>query len=273
LPLEDALAHARLTAGDRVMATIGGRTFELCLHGGADGRWLCARDVHDRERAETSELAAARVRLLGRLSGSIVHDLNNLLGSAMGLASVLVPATEHAADRRLLDELQRGAQRCATMAGALARLLKVGPRQWQQVVVADLVAEAIGVARRVAVLQNVDLVPSIAVDLPLVHLVAAEATQVLLQGWMAVLARLPRRLLVTVTAHRQAIGGGRERDCVRVRCVAEGCQQRPADASAPASEWQLPAALVMGRAGGELTVAATADTATIDYVWPAATSA
>ncbi|MBL8730295.1 MAG: hypothetical protein JNM25_17895 [Planctomycetes bacterium] len=271
LPL-DATAQQRLAAGERVPAMFGGRAFELCLHEAGGGRWLCARDVHDRERAETSELAAARVRLLGRLAGSVVHDLNNLLGSAMGLAAMLVPATKDPADRQLLEELQRGSQRSATMASALARLLKATPRQWQQVAVTDLVAEALSVCKRIATQHDVEVVPSMATDLPPIRVVAAEATQVLLQGLVAALGRAPGRLHVQAAREPIAIAGGRPRTCVRVRFAAEACRRPVADPREPAAEWQARAALVLARAGGELTVAASADAATIAYVWPAVRS-
>lgn len=267
LPL-DAGARALLAAGDRITALIGGQPFELGLHG-TDRRWLLARDVGDRERAEASELAATRVRLLGRLAASIVHDFNNLLGSAMGLASMLVSNTSDPGERRLLEELQAGSQRSATLARGLARLLQVAPRQWRQTAAGDLVDEALAVVRRIATMQSVPIETRVAAGLPPIRVVADEVLQLLLHSLIAVLGRRPRRVFVDVTLQRRVLGAGRERACVGVRVLAEGCESPFDQEAAPGDAWQPKGALAMSRMGGELAVAATADQTTIDYVWPA----
>ncbi len=272
LPL-DAAVRAQLDAGAVACTTIDGRTFELRLHGAGERRWLCALDVGDCEHRVASELAAARSRLLGQLAGSIVHDLNNLLGSALGLASLLTPMATDPADRRLLDELQAGAQRGATLARAVARLLKVGPRQWQQVAVTGLVDEALAIAGRAAMARNVELAVTVAEGLPTIRVVATEAAQMLLHGLVALIDAAPLRVAVDVSAQRHAVGGGRERACVRVRLAAEGCRRGFGSGEAAPLDWQALAALALRRAGGELTIDTAADAATIDYVWPAAASA
>jgi signal transduction histidine kinase len=268
LPI-DAAAQAQLQAGDAVCASLGGREWELRLHGTGERRWLCARDIDDRQRAETMAMAAARVRLLGRVAGSIVHDLNNLLGSAMGLASLLGPLASDPTDQRLIEEMQRGVQRGADLARALARMLKAMPRQWVVAAPGKLVEEAMVVSVRAAGAQGVELTSAVAEQLPSVRVVAAEVTQALLHGILALVDTSPRRIVVEARAERRAVADGRERTCAVVRLVATGCARAIRADAASSSDWQTSATLLQRRAGGDLVVASSAHTCTIDYVWPA----
>lgn len=270
LPLDDA-QRALLDGGAAAALVVAGGEHELSLHGSGEQRWLCAREVDGLGGGVASTLAAARARQLGRLAGTIAHDLNNLLGSAMGLASLLAPVLTDAADRRLLDEMQTGAQRGATMARALARLLKLGPRQRRVVSVGDLVDEVVAICTRVANLRRVEFAVHLAEPLPPIRVVAAEATQAVLHGTVALLEAVPQRVDVTAERLRHAPGGGRERDCVRVRVRAGHCTQAVGSGDATPADWQAMARLAMRAAGGDLLTTTSAAGSVIDYVWPAVT--
>lgn len=266
LPL-DAAQRGRLEAGEPVALALHGGEHELQLVGSGDGRWLCAHPVG--EGGGSSRLAAARARHLGRLAGAIAHELNNLLGSAMGLASLLAPVVSTAADRQLVDELQRGAQRGGTLARALARLLKVGPRQRQAVPLSTLVDEMIAVCNRSAHMRQVELAVHVAASLPRIRVVAAEAVQAMMHGKIALLDAGARRVVVTADALTLPLGGGRERECVRVRVRGEDCAQPVGSGDATPVDWFMMAQLAMRSVGGDVAIVATPDGSAIDYVWPA----
>lgn len=269
----DAADRARLDTGAAVVVAVGGRPFELVLHGDTAARWCVARDVAARERVEAVELAAARLRLLAGQAASIVHDFNNLLGSTVGLASLLVTNTANADERRLLEELQRGSQRTATLVRGLARLLQLTPRRWQTVPVTDLVDEATALVRRIAVMQSTAWETTGATQLPPIRVVPAEVSQQLVQGFVTALDRRPQRVVVDATTLPLALAGGRQRPCVRVRVAATDCALADGFEAAEGVSWHPLAALVMARMGGALDVTATAGELTIDYVWPAAGTA
>jgi signal transduction histidine kinase len=262
----DADQLLQLVAGERLQVVAAGREHELCCVAHGDRRWLVARAIDGAERAAAAEFAAARVRQLGDLAASIAHDLNNLLGSAMGLASVLEASTTDAAERRLIGELQRGAARGATMTRGLARMLKVGPRQRVVVAAADLVDEVLALGHRSASQHQAEFTVRAAADLPGIRVVAAEATQALLHGIVALIEAGGRRIAVEADAIDVAVAGGRERRCLRVR-VSAACPPPPAT-STPAA-WQAMATLALRRMGGDFVAAVDAGGCRFDYVWPA----
>jgi signal transduction histidine kinase len=269
LPLAEP-QRRELEAGATVTMAAAGREHELSLHGSGARRWLCAREVEGpADGGDASTLAAARVRQLGRLAATIAHELNNLLGSAMGLASLLAPTMTEAADRRLLDEMQRGAQRGATLARGLARQLKVGPRQRVAAPVGTLIDEATAICGRAATMRQVELLVHVAAALPPIRVVVVEAVQALLHGIIALLDAAPQRVVVAAEPLRCAIGGGRQRDCVRVRVQADGCRQPVGNGDATPADWQAMAQLAMRTVGGELATSSNADSHVLDYVWPA----
>ncbi|MBX3464702.1 MAG: hypothetical protein KF830_16150 [Planctomycetes bacterium] len=258
--------RARLAGGAPVTVHAEDRTCVVRCAAAHGTTWVVAQ-APDSDTVPAA-LAAARVRALGELAGSLAHELNNLFGAAMGTAAMLEANAADAADRRLAGELQRGAARGAVVARTLVRLLVATPRQRRDIAAAELVEGAVALCARAAAQKGVELRVAVAADLPPVRCLVDEASQALVQGLLGLLAQGARRLAVEVAACVAAAGGGRARPCVRVRIAAEAVA--PATATPGLDGWRDLAALVLRRAGGDLVVAATPTGCQVDYLWPVA---
>ncbi|SDC78220.1 hybrid sensor histidine kinase/response regulator [Belnapia rosea] len=102
-------------------------TSEL-LAGG--GRLLRVLDHGEGDRAEVPAVNASRLEMLGRLTGGIVHDVNNLLGIIRGAAEAVrtlgLPPAGEAEVKGIEDAARRGAVLIAELL-ALVRPQKAAP--------------------------------------------------------------------------------------------------------------------------------------------------
>jgi two-component system cell cycle sensor histidine kinase/response regulator CckA len=74
------------------------------------------RDITDRRRLEEQFRQAQKMDAIGRLSGGMAHDFNNILGVIIGYAEVLQENTgESDPDRGCIDEILRAGHRAASL--------------------------------------------------------------------------------------------------------------------------------------------------------------
>ncbi|MEO6593704.1 MAG: hypothetical protein ABIP94_03005 [Planctomycetota bacterium] len=278
-------AEERLAAGEPVLLSVLGKYYELRRAAAARGTWLLARDVTHRERAAAALLELARGRSLAAAASAIVHDLTNLLGAGLGLASALRQSQRTATDQRILDDLQRGTQHAATLSRALVHQLE---QEVPRAVVAasSVVDEAIAVIGKSAIRNGVALTVHQAPDLPSIRVVANEAVQTLREALMFLLESKSKGVSVDVAAVHMAVAGTRVRRCVRARleatvgdakCLAEA--KRIAaftpgllgllGGSTPQVAGLTAALLALRRVGGDLHIDITDDRLRVDCIWPA----
>lgn len=237
-----------------------------------------------RQRALTTQLAAARVRALGGLANAIAHDLANLLGAGIGLAELLRPHARDAADGGSLDELVRGARQGAILGRALARLLAADPGRREVTAIGALVDEVVALAGKSALRRAVALSVAKLAD-PAVRVAGAEVVQALLAFVAFGIDRGARRIAITVDAGERAIAGGRVRPVALVAVAAEPLpaavvhdavrtMQGGADmlaASRRCEEVDAPlvqAVLAIACGGGETRAAADAEGLRCMAAWP-----
>lgn len=76
---------------------------------------LIESDVTERKKLESDLLRAQRMESIGMLAGGVAHDLNNALAPILMATELLESIVADAAQRRLIEMIQVGAQRGADM--------------------------------------------------------------------------------------------------------------------------------------------------------------
>ncbi|MBL8753934.1 MAG: HAMP domain-containing histidine kinase [Planctomycetes bacterium] len=282
----DADAVARLYAGEVVEHDCGGRRWRLGSHRGADGSvWVTLEDTTSAHRADSATFELARLRAMARVAATLVHDFNNLLNSAIGLAAQAEMSVSDPVQRGLVRELGGATQQGAQLARTLARLLARGTGECATVAAKQLLDEAVTVSAKAAAHRSVRLVVANPTDTPVVRTVVAEVVQALWQVLLELVDRGPRRIDIALAAVAIAVGGGRPRPCVRFRFVAAGLTAEAIDelmrlgnvtagvlpllGTSPTGSGLVVAALVATRQGGELLVQRLGDDLQLDFVLPA----
>lgn len=280
----DAADEARLRAGEAVEVDRRGRHWRLraCVADGAT--WLLAAETTAARRAASATAELARLRLLGRSAGVLVHDFNNMLNAAIGLAATLRPLATDPTDAQLLQDMTTGTQRGAQLLRSVARMLARSPRERARTPLAPAVAEAVALAEKALLQRGVrpQVVPVPDAD---VRCEPTECVQAIWHGLIALAELAPKSARVEVDVVDAPIGDGRPRRCVRLRIVAAvaheaataatvrllaGSEGLIAAIGSPAMSAGLAAALFVQRhLGGDLTASAEDGTLTLAYLWPA----
>jgi len=285
LPLDDDQQSA-LLSGQEVVFSAATTTWALSLVEQEEGRWLLARDVTDRERYQAGSLASARCRRLGANAASLAHDLSNQFSATLALSSSLSFAVANESDRQTIAELEAGTKVGMRMVRSLARML-VGRGEQAEVFEAGAILEdALSLVRKNMSLSAIDLEDEVADGLPQLRVVHVEVVQAVMQGLLVLQMLTPSKVRCLMSCEQVAVGGGRERRCVVLRCYADGVGGPDADAVVAVvqdqeGKWdqvrQRPedfeslALCVFGqqRLGGELKAMIEGDSLRLDYVWPA----
>ena len=76
---------------------------------------LLVRDVTEKKKLETQSLRAQRLQSIGTLAGGMAHDLNNVLTPVLVAAQVLRTRLADESSLRLIDALEKSAQRGAAI--------------------------------------------------------------------------------------------------------------------------------------------------------------
>jgi signal transduction histidine kinase len=281
----DTGREVELRVGDVVHVRVHDKSWQLRIVREPDADWLVVTDVTVAERATASVVELCRLRALAAAATGVVHDLNNLLNAALGLASQLEPHVRDAADRRIVRELASGTRQGAQLLRAVARSLSRPPRDRVSVDAASLVEEAMALAAKAAATHGVQ----VAIEAPaapvVARTVAAEAVQVLWHGAMLALERGPRRLAIAIDRAREPLGAARTREwarvCMRATGIASGAVAEvvalaaggegllASCARSPVAAGFAAAVFVQRRLGGDLAVRGQVDGIELEYRWPA----
>lgn len=111
---------------------------------------VCLENITGRKQLQAQLLQAQKMEAIGQLAGGVAHDFNNILAATMMNLSLLKSAhTTSAEAQLLLRELERGAERAASLT---RQLLLFGRRQMmqnQRLNLNDIVGQMLTLMRRV----------------------------------------------------------------------------------------------------------------------------
>jgi PAS domain S-box-containing protein len=175
------------------------------------GRHLSVlRDVTEKRRLEDAVRQSHRLESLGRLAGGIAHDFNNMLSAITGFASFVkeaLPVSDPTQED--LAEVLRAAERAATL---VRKLLAFGRKQVltpKLVTVGQIVADAVGMTRRL-IREDIDLQVGRGADDAWVRVDAAQIEQVLVNLVLNARDAMPEGGTITVGTSRATIETERE---------------------------------------------------------------
>ncbi|MGI9578349.1 MAG: PAS domain S-box protein [Microthrixaceae bacterium] len=149
--LRDFEARISPSGADTVVAICRDVT---SLREGERARREWALEIERREQAEErAELErkmhqAGRLDALGRLTGGVAHDVNNLLGVIANYASVIRSSTSDAAILQDLNEIEEAVRRGSELTNRLLQVGRNADAQPSEVVVGDIVANICDVLER-----------------------------------------------------------------------------------------------------------------------------
>ncbi|WP_306600871.1 PocR ligand-binding domain-containing protein [Geothrix sp. 21YS21S-2] len=139
---------------------------ELCVQALPDGDELFAfiRDIGPRRRAEAETLRlqnqllqSQKMDSLGSMAGGIAHDMNNVLGAILGLASANLGAQPPGSPARLAFEtIIKAAQRGGKMVRGLLDFARARPAEERELDLNELLHEEVALLER-STLSRVDL--------------------------------------------------------------------------------------------------------------------
>lgn len=279
----DAAVQARLQAGEVVAHRVAGTDYAWRWVGCGATVWLLATPCSAAPDCGVDH-HAERVRSLGRLAGSIVHDLANLLGAGLGLAETLRPRITDPLELQLVDELTRGTRHAASLGRALARLLRTGPRSRTGQPLRQLVEEVLAVVGKYGSQRGVSVHLAAAPDSPWVRVVAEAAAQALLQGLIYCIEESGGAIQVEIDELAAATGAGQPRTMARVRLISPAMSTEAATVARRVVSGQpgglgaasdrgdpaiglLQAVLAVVTSGGRLAVG-EGDPFTLEFCWP-----
>ena len=220
LPLPgDAIAQLR--AGGAVPAVLpGGRTFVLQLHSDAAGAsWLQASDVTTVEALHGQLAALSRLRLLGGFAQGVVHDLNNVLGAAIGIAERAEDAATE--DRAFVQGLLASARSGAQLLRTFARLARGSPRERRIADLGSLAADALGLFGKSAQKRGCAIELQV-VTAPRVRVIVEDAMQLVLLACVMALESAAGGLQTLVVDEAPIEVAERLRPVGRIRILDRG---------------------------------------------------
>jgi len=273
-------------AGENESVASNGRLHSCRVVEHNDSRWLLATELGGTAGALAAELAVGRLRALGGLAGSIVHDLANLLLAGVAVAESVKPYVRDESEAKALEDLKAGARQGSVLGRALASQLNRSPRDWVTVPVQLLVEDVVAIVRKNAAGRGISVVVSNDVK-GTVRVLFDEAVQALMHGLLFCLEGGARKISVSGHVEMLALAEGRERSVARIRIAAspvaetaarlarqiligdqgllDALNRAPMDASGLAH-----ARLAVARVGGEMSVDHEANSIVLDYAWPTA---
>jgi PAS domain S-box-containing protein len=105
----------RITRPDGSERWIHDRAFPVRAHGRLLRMVGVAEDITDAKKLGEQLLRAQRMEAIGTLAGGVAHDLNNILAPMLMVPALLRPALPHEPDQRLVDLIEKSAQRGANV--------------------------------------------------------------------------------------------------------------------------------------------------------------
>lgn len=173
--LPDAAVRAALLRGEDCLIE-NERGDSICRV--ANGWLIIAHRAH----ASSLVLAHARARALAKVAGSLVHDLANLMGAAIGVADALSGDATSAEDRQLLADLVDGVRRGSQLANTLERQLRAPAHRVMRANAAEVIDGLRSVISKVMQHRKMGLDMEVGEDLPDLRMDGLELTQVLLHA-------------------------------------------------------------------------------------------
>jgi PAS domain S-box-containing protein len=123
-----------------------------------------AEDVTEQKKLEEQFRRAQRLEAIGTLSSGIAHDLNNILAPLLMVAPILRAKIPDASDARLVDLIERGAERGASIVRQLLMFSRGVEGDRGPISVPKLVREMMGIMRETFP-REIDLVEDLGPDL------------------------------------------------------------------------------------------------------------
>mgnify|MGYP006279946497 CR=1 FL=1 len=164
-----------------------GTTFPVLFHAGPimrQGEMVGLRgilmDVSERKKLEEELRLAQRMESIGRLSGGVAHDLNNLLSPILGYGEMLQAEFGPDDERReSVEEIVRAAERARDL---VRQLLAFSRQQTLEVKPLDLTALAMGFERllRRTIRENIRVKLDLASELPTIRADRGQVEQVIM---------------------------------------------------------------------------------------------
>lgn len=279
-----------LLIGSEVRVTAAGVCWQLKRTQVVDVAWLVVRDITATDRLEASCLATARSRSLGAMAATIAHELNNQFNLVLALTAQLDELITKPNDRQSIHELEIATTAGARLLSILAHLLISRKRCREILQPSEFLADAALIVEKSMIQNGVDLQVASAHGLPPIRGSHVEIVQAVMEGLVALLECGAKSITCTMGREASAIGGGRSRECIMLRCQAS-----PADSVAVASLRKIVdghagmlaevcshsdvllglanAVLVQKRMGGDLIMATEGRDVCLQFVWPAVVQA
>ncbi|MCW5747009.1 MAG: response regulator [Alphaproteobacteria bacterium] len=114
-----------------------------------EGVLVVFHDVTRERRAESRLRHAERLEAVGRLTGGVAHDFNNMLTVILGNVDRLSDNTDAQVTREAVDEIGRAAERAAELTQQLLAFARRQPLRPQRIDINELVRAAAGMLGRV----------------------------------------------------------------------------------------------------------------------------
>ena len=189
---EYAIRH-RIVRGDGELRWVASHgSVRLDRHGKPASIWGVTSDITERTRAEIdaevkrNELAhLSRVAMLGQLSGSIAHELNQPLTAILSNAQAALrvtsaPTVDLEPVREIRRDIVADDQRAGEIIWRLRALFERGEAKSEPLVLAMLVRDVVHMLRSELISRNVRLTLELDATLPAVHGDPVQLQQVLL---------------------------------------------------------------------------------------------
>lgn len=281
----DPADEARLRAGEPVEVSVRARHWRLRLVAADGVDWLLAAETTEAWRAGAARVELARLRALAKASGTIVHDFNNMLNAAIGLAAMVRPLVVDPVDVQILQELTQGTQHGAQLMRSVARMLTRPTGDRSRAALSAIVDEALTMANKAFLQRGVQVEVAPSPQPPLLRTEVAEAAQSLWHGMIVLCEMKPTKLGIVADADTFALGDGRPRRWARVRLVASGVDAAAAAeivrllggatgwlkaiGAGPLTQGLATSLFVQRRLGGDLTANADGAELTLVFLLPA----
>ena len=142
---------------------------EPCLLSTCQDLTALRRQEADRKRLEAEVAHAQKLDSLGTLAGGVAHDMNNILGAVMGVASLV--QARHREDPRLqkdMDILLKAAARGRDLVRGLTDFARKGIQEASATDLNDLLRQEADLLRRTT-LRRIDVALDLEEGLPRVH--------------------------------------------------------------------------------------------------------
>ncbi len=157
------------------------------------------RDVTEQKKLEEKFLHAQRLENLGMLAAGIAHDLNNVLAPILFATPLLRPSVTAARDHRIIDTLERSAERGAALVKQILGFVRTTGDQFQTLQVKHVARDIVEIIEQTFP-KNIQFEHRIPSDLWPVQGNATQLHQVLLNLCVNARDAMPQGGVLTLTA-------------------------------------------------------------------------